>query len=695
MALQRISEKQQPEMEGNSVKVRDASSQGDSSNKVVGDAELLIGNGNGFNTEVISGDATMSNGGALTIANNAINADKLADNAVDTAALVDLNVTTGKLAQGAVTNAKMAANSVDSDQYVDGSIERVHLAADAIDGSKIDDDAVDSEHIADGAIDLAHMSANSVDSDQYVDGSIDLVHMSANSVDSDQYVDGSIDTAHIADAQITLAKMAANSVDSDQYVDGSIDLAHMSANSVDSDQYVDGSVDNVHLAGSITADKLNNAIFEDLETLGPVGGDGEILVGSGAGVFAYESGNTARTSLGLGTGDSPQFTSLVLTGDLQVDGDIERRNATELMIADLTIECAGDAANAAQADSAGFKIGGIDATLLWDNGNSRLNLSHKLNSDNGFRGDLEGNADSATVLETARTIAMTGDVVWNSGDFNGSANVTAGATIQADAVTTSKILDANVTTAKLADLNVTTGKLAAVSVTTAKLADSAVTSLKLGDAQVLTAKLADSAVTTAKLGDAQVTLAKMAANSVDSDQYVDGSIDRIHLAADAIDGSKLDDDAVDSEHIAAGAIDPEHFDSACFGAGLMSDSGKFRLNILRDDFLGSAGDDDLNLQNSNGGTVNTVAFGALQAAAVLSAGSGNFADKPDPGNFLMVFVNGMLQQVEITNTASGKGNDRLESGAIDCLLDINSRKIFFMEGDIDDADMVTVSYMAD
>ena len=675
MALQRISEKQQPEMEGNSVKVRDASSQGDSSNKVVGDAELLIGNGNGFNTEVISGDATMSNGGALTIANNAINADKLADNAVDTAALVDLNVTTGKLAQGAVTNAKMAANSVDSDQYVDGSIERVHLAADAIDGSKIDDDAVDSEHIADGAIDLAHMSANSVD--------------------SDQYVDGSIDTAHIADAQITLAKMAANSVDSDQYVDGSIDLAHMSANSVDSDQYVDGSVDNVHLAGSITADKLNNAIFEDLETLGPVGGDGEILVGSGAGVFAYESGNTARTSLGLGTGDSPQFTSLVLTGDLQVDGDIERRNATELMIADLTIECAGDAANAAQADSAGFKIGGIDATLLWDNGNSRLNLSHKLNSDNGFRGDLEGNADSATVLETARTIAMTGDVVWNSGDFNGSANVTAGATIQADAVTTSKILDANVTTAKLADLNVTTGKLAAVSVTTAKLADSAVTSLKLGDAQVLTAKLADSAVTTAKLGDAQVTLAKMAANSVDSDQYVDGSIDRIHLAADAIDGSKLDDDAVDSEHIAAGAIDPEHFDSACFGAGLMSDSGKFRLNILRDDFLGSAGDDDLNLQNSNGGTVNTVAFGALQAAAVLSAGSGNFADKPDPGNFLMVFVNGMLQQVEITNTASGKGNDRLESGAIDCLLDINSRKIFFMEGDIDDADMVTVSYMAD
>ena len=250
---------------------------------------------------VVSGDATIANGGALTIANSAVEL------------------------------AMMAANSIDSDQYVDGSIDRAHLAADIVDGSKIADDAVDSEHIAAGAIDLAHMSANSVD--------------------SDQYVDGSIDTAHIADAQITLAKMADNSVDSDQYVDGSIDLVHMSANSVDSDQYVDGSVDNIHLANSaITLTQgagmaamgsvsLGSAVtvavdgvLADLDTLGASSADGEFIVATGAGAFAYESGNTARTSLGLGTSNSPQFTGLTLTGNLVVQGSTTTIDSTTINI---------------------------------------------------------------------------------------------------------------------------------------------------------------------------------------------------------------------------------------------------------------------------------------------------------------------------------------------------------------------------
>jgi hypothetical protein len=75
-----------------------------------------------------------------------------------------------------------------------------------------------------------------------------------------------------------------------------------------------GSVTNTMLAGSITASKMNNAIFEDLEALGAASSDGEFIVATGAGAFAYESGNTARTSLGLGTGNSPTFTSLTLSG---------------------------------------------------------------------------------------------------------------------------------------------------------------------------------------------------------------------------------------------------------------------------------------------------------------------------------------------------------------------------------------------
>ena len=74
------------------------------------------------------------------------------------------------------------------------------------------------------------------------------------------------------------------------------------------------SVENSMLAGSITASKMNNAIFADLETLGAPASDGQFIVATGSGAFAYESANTARTSLGLGTGDSPTFTSLTLSG---------------------------------------------------------------------------------------------------------------------------------------------------------------------------------------------------------------------------------------------------------------------------------------------------------------------------------------------------------------------------------------------
>ena len=50
-------------------------------------------------------------------------------------------------------------------------------------------------------------------------------------------------------------------------------------------------------------------------------------------------------------------------------------------------------------------------------------------------GAVTGNAATATALATGRTIGMTGDVVWTSPSFDGSGNVTATATIQANSVT--------------------------------------------------------------------------------------------------------------------------------------------------------------------------------------------------------------------------------------------------------------------
>lgn len=55
----------------------------------------------------------------------------------------------------------------------------------------------------------------------------------------------------------------------------------------------------VTTSGSITVGV--DGVLEDLDTLGAPTADGQFIVATGAGVFAYESGSTARTSLGLGS----------------------------------------------------------------------------------------------------------------------------------------------------------------------------------------------------------------------------------------------------------------------------------------------------------------------------------------------------------------------------------------------------------
>ena len=56
------------------------------------------------------------------------------------------------------------------------------------------------------------------------------------------------------------------------------------------------------------------AVLDDLNTLGAAASNGQFIVATGAGVLAYESGDTARTSLGLGTGNSPAFTAVSTSG---------------------------------------------------------------------------------------------------------------------------------------------------------------------------------------------------------------------------------------------------------------------------------------------------------------------------------------------------------------------------------------------
>ena len=109
----------------NTVLVRNSSVEGDIGTKAVANTQILIGDGTGFTAAALSGDATMTNAGAVTIANDAVTNAKLADDAVNSA----------QIENGAIDLVHMSANSVDSDQYVDGSIDKVHLATEVLQAS--------------------------------------------------------------------------------------------------------------------------------------------------------------------------------------------------------------------------------------------------------------------------------------------------------------------------------------------------------------------------------------------------------------------------------------------------------------------------------------------------------------------------------------------------------------------------------
>ncbi len=77
------------DMAANTVKVRDAATTGAPTDKVLTTTQILIGDGTGFTAAALSGDVTMTNAGAVTIANNAVENAMMADNAIDTAEIAD------------------------------------------------------------------------------------------------------------------------------------------------------------------------------------------------------------------------------------------------------------------------------------------------------------------------------------------------------------------------------------------------------------------------------------------------------------------------------------------------------------------------------------------------------------------------------------------------------------------------------
>ena len=88
------------DMAANTVKVRDANSTGAPSDKAVATTQILIGDGTGFTAAALSGNVTMTNAGAVTIATDAVNSAMISAGAVQSDEIADNAVNGAKIAMG-------------------------------------------------------------------------------------------------------------------------------------------------------------------------------------------------------------------------------------------------------------------------------------------------------------------------------------------------------------------------------------------------------------------------------------------------------------------------------------------------------------------------------------------------------------------------------------------------------------------
>ena len=205
---------------------------------------------------------TITSSGTISIANDGVTATQLADDAVDTAAIVDANVTTAKLADDSVNAAKLANDAVDTASIVDANVTTAKLA----------DDSVTADKLAAGAVDSTALGANSVASSNIIDGEI---------VNADISGTAAIDYSklNIADGDLTIAKTSGlqTALDAKLDLDGSDTMTgnlQMGANDI----VIDGGS-----SGAVTLAAA--AAVTDYSFIFPAtaGTSGQVLVSNGTG----------------------------------------------------------------------------------------------------------------------------------------------------------------------------------------------------------------------------------------------------------------------------------------------------------------------------------------------------------------------------------------------------------------------------
>jgi hypothetical protein len=265
--------------------------------------------------------------------------------------------------------------------------------------------------IAEANLDLANMGG-SLDVSSQVTGTLAVANGGTGATSLDDIVAGSNKvtitdgadaviggnvTVDIAEANLDLANMG-GSLDVSSQVTGALAVANGGTGATDA------ATARTNLGLAIGSDvQAYDAQLDDIAGLTPT--DGNIIVGDGTN-FVTESGATARTSLGLGTGDTPTFAGVTTSANI----DLQSTDGTDgsFIVGLNTPTSDFHAATKKYVDDS---VGSVSQTFAGDSGSGTTTLGTQTFTFAGTSNEVETSVSGQTVtIGLVDNPTMTGNV---------------------------------------------------------------------------------------------------------------------------------------------------------------------------------------------------------------------------------------------------------------------------------------------
>jgi hypothetical protein len=143
-----------------------------------------------------------------------------------------------------------------------------------------------------------------------------------------------------------------------------------------------------------------------------VNGTSNVTIPSANGNVAFSVGGTTNTAV-FSNAVTTFNTDLVVTGNLDIQGNVTYIESNTVNINDKNITLANAAANSVQADGGGFTIAGANATFVYTNSSNSFTSSHSIAAP-VFTGIHRGASQDLVVNKSGGALAI-GDAVYISG----------------------------------------------------------------------------------------------------------------------------------------------------------------------------------------------------------------------------------------------------------------------------------------